>query len=145
MKYYRTRSLLPVSSTYWGESRGGKAREINWMAKSYTMSLHSWRSKNTLHWQITCQGNLSKTENKINVPTSTFHNHLIFSIASPFSSTNWLLTKLTHATAIWACGVQAPSWHLISLDYLRAILYTLLSPSVIAHQTLQTLYQILLS
>lgn len=105
----RSRSLLWISSTYCEPSRNGKARGTNWMIKSYTKSLYSWCSKNTLHWQITCQGNLSETKSKINVPPTLSHNHLILSIASPFSSTNWLFTKLTQATAICISGVQIPS------------------------------------
>ena len=37
------------------------------------------------------------------------HNHLILSIASPFSTNRLFFTKLTHATAIFIFGVQIPS------------------------------------
>lgn len=104
------------------------------------MSLYSWCSKNTLHWQIICQGNLSETKNKIDVPTNTFSQSshfehcLTFSLPQMGSLQNWPMQPQSSYLEFRYHPCQ-----LISPDCLRTILYTLLSHSVTAHSTLARL------
>lgn len=51
-----------LPSTRSGGAGAGRAGGPVWTMKSHMLSLSSRCSKNTLHWQVICQGNLSETK-----------------------------------------------------------------------------------
>lgn len=109
MQFNKTRSLCTSAPRIVGQGREGKARGLTerW---NHTQCLCI---PDVLKIHCTDKSFVKATFLRLKTrsmcqPTLS-HNHLILSVASPFSSTNGLFIRLTHVTAIFISGLQIPS------------------------------------